>query len=180
MPELKIRPAVADDLSDLVKIEHSYQSLFVWQMDRILEDGQININFRQTRLPRPLRVEYAGSHPLLNQENWSRYQAVLVATVAEIPVGYIGISDQFAPRTLWITDCAVHEDLRRQGIGTALILAAQEWGIENGFRKAIIEMQSKNHPAIQLARKLGYEFCGYNDHYFANQDIALFFSRSLR
>jgi RimJ/RimL family protein N-acetyltransferase len=41
-------------------------------------------------------------------------------------------------------------------------------------------MQSKNHPAIQLAHKLGFEFCGYNDHYFSNQDIALFFSRPLR
>jgi len=180
MPEIKIRPAVASDLSDLVNIEHSYQSLFVWQMDRVFEDGQINVNFRQTRLPRPVNVEYAGSHPLLNHETWSRYQAVLVAIAAGVPVGYLGISDQFAPRTLWVTDCAVHTAVRRQGIGTALILAAQEWGSENGFRKAILEMQSKNHPAIQMARKLGYEFCGYNDHYFPNQDIALFFSRSLR
>jgi len=138
------------------------------------------VSFRQTRLPRPVRVDYSGSHPLLNQENWSRYQAVLVATAADVPVGYVGISDQFAPRTLWVTDCAVREDMRRQGIGSALILAAQEWGAENGFRRAILEMQSKNHPAIQMARKLGYEFCGYNDHYFPNQDIALFFSRSLR
>jgi ribosomal protein S18 acetylase RimI-like enzyme len=180
MPEIKIRPAVASDLSNLVKIEHSYFSQFVWQMDRVLEDGQINVNFRQTRLPRPVRVEYSGPLSLLHQENWSRYQAVLIATVVEIPVGYIGISNQFEARTLWVTDCAVREDMRRQGIGTTLILAAQEWGVENGFRKAILEMQSKNHPAIQLARKLGYEFCGYNDHYFPNQDIALFFSRSLR
>jgi ribosomal protein S18 acetylase RimI-like enzyme len=180
MPEIEIRPADADDLPYLIKIEHTYQSLYVWQMDRLIEDGQIVINFRQLRLPRPVRVDYAGSHPLLNQENWSRYQAVLVATMAQEPVGYIGLSDQFAPKTLWVTDCVVREDQRCQGIGTALILAAQEWGAENGFRKVILEMQSKNHPAIQLARKLGYEFCGYNDHYFANQDIALFFSRVLR
>jgi ribosomal protein S18 acetylase RimI-like enzyme len=180
MPEIEIRPAGVSDLSPLVKIEHTYQSLYVWQMDRIIEDGQIVVNFRLTRLPRPVRVEYAGSHPLLNQENWSRYQAVLVATMAQVPVGYICLSSQFVPKTLWITDCVVKEDQRRQGIGSALILAAQEWGAEHGFRKAILEMQSKNHPAIQLARKLGYEFCGYNDHYFSNQDIALFFSRALR
>jgi ribosomal protein S18 acetylase RimI-like enzyme len=180
MPEIEIRPAGINDLPYLVKIEHTYQSLYVWQMDRMIEDGQIIINFRQTRLPRPMRVDYYGSHPLLNQENWSRYQAVLVATIAQVPVGYIGLSDQFSPKTLWVTDCVVREDQRRQGIGAALVLAAQEWGAEHGFRKAILEMQSKNHPAIQLAGKLGYEFCGYNDHYFANQDIALFFSRALR
>lgn len=180
MPEIQIRPIIKEDLSFLVRIEHSYQSHYVWQMDRIVEDGQIVINFRQTRLPRPVRVDYLGSHPLLNEENWSRYQAVFIATMQQVPVGYIGLSDQFAPKTLWVTDCAVRSDLRRQGIGTALIIAAQDWAAENGFRRAILEMQSKNHPAIQMARKLGYEFCGYNDHYFPNQDIALFFSRSLR
>jgi ribosomal protein S18 acetylase RimI-like enzyme len=95
-------------------------------------------------------------------------------------VGYIGLSDQFAPKTVSITDCVIREDLRRKGIGTALVMASQEWGAEHGFCKAILEMQSKNHPAIQMARKLGYEFCGYNDHYYVNQDIALFFSRALR
>jgi ribosomal protein S18 acetylase RimI-like enzyme len=180
MPEIEIRPATVNDLKYVGKIEHSYQTTFVWQMDRSIQDGQINVNFRQTRLPRTVRVDYVGSHPLLNEENWSRYQAVLVATVGQIPVGYIGLSDQFASKAIWITDCAVKEDYRRQGIGATLVLAAQEWGAEQGFRKAILEMQSKNHPAVQLARKLGYEFCGYNDHYFPNQDIALFFSRSLR
>lgn len=180
MPEVQIRPAVVGDLPYLVKIEHSYQSLYVWQMDRVVENGQIIVNFRQTRLPRPVQVEYSGSHPLLNEDNYSRYQAVFVATIAQVAVGYLGLSDQIVPKTLWVTDCAVREDLRRQGIGTALVLAAQEWAVEHGFRKAILEMQSKNHPAIQMASKLGYEFCGYNDHYYANQDIALFFSRSLR
>jgi len=180
MPEVEIRPAEIDDLSYMVQMEHSYQSLYVWQMDRVVEEGQITIHFRQTRLPRPVRVDYVGINPLLNKENWSRYQAVLVGCVSQVPVGYIGLSDQFAPKTLWVTDCVVHEEYRRQGIGTALVLAAQEWGAQNGFRKSIIEMQSKNHPAIQMARKLGYEFCGYNDHYFLNQDIALFFSRALR
>lgn len=180
MPEVEIRPAVPGDLEYIVQIDHSYQSYYVWQMDRQIDDGQILVNFRQTRLPRPVKVDYAGSNPLLNKENWSRYQAVLTATLEGVPVGYIGLSDQFTPKTLWVTDCAVRHDLRRKGIGTALILAAQEWGAEHGFRKVILEMQSKNHPAIQLASKLGYEFCGYNDHYFVNQDIAVFFSRSLR
>jgi ribosomal protein S18 acetylase RimI-like enzyme len=180
MTEIAIRPAADSDLRYLVKIEHSYQTMFVWQMDRLIQDGQFAVNFRQTRLPRTVRVDYAGSHPLLNEESWPHYQAVLVATVAQIPVGYIGLSDQSASKAVWVTDCAVKEDYRRQGIGTSLVLAAQEWGAEHGFRKALLEMQSKNYPAVQLARKLGYEFCGYNDHYFPNQDIALFFSRSLR
>jgi hypothetical protein len=40
-------------------------------------------------------------------------------------------------------------------------------------------MQSKNYPAMMLAQKHGYEFCGYNDRYYPNQDIALVFGRSI-
>ena len=38
----------------------------------------------------------------------------------------------------------------------------------------------KNYPAICLAEKMGFELCGYNDHYFANNDIAIFFSKWVR
>jgi hypothetical protein len=44
----------------------------------------------------------------------------------------------------------------------------------------LLEMPSKNNPMVSLARKLGYEFCGYNDLYYETQDIALFFGRSIR
>jgi hypothetical protein len=44
----------------------------------------------------------------------------------------------------------------------------------------ILEMQSKNYPAIQLAQKLGFDFCGYNDNYFDNQDIAILFSKPIK
>jgi RimJ/RimL family protein N-acetyltransferase len=44
----------------------------------------------------------------------------------------------------------------------------------------LLEMSSKNSPAIRLAQKLGYEFCGYNDAYYELQDIALFFGRLIR
>jgi ribosomal protein S18 acetylase RimI-like enzyme len=42
-----------------------------------------------------------------------------------------------------------------------------------------LEMQAKNLPAIRLAQGHGYEFCGYNDHYYLTQDVALFFARAL-
>jgi len=44
----------------------------------------------------------------------------------------------------------------------------------------MLEMQAKNHAGISLARKLGYDFCGFNDHYFANHDIAVFFTYILK
>jgi ribosomal protein S18 acetylase RimI-like enzyme len=43
-----------------------------------------------------------------------------------------------------------------------------------------LDMQSKNYPAIRLAQKMGFVFSGYSDHYYPNQDIALFFSLDVR
>ena len=41
-------------------------------------------------------------------------------------------------------------------------------------------MQSKNYPAISFAQKQGLAFCGYNDRYYASQDVALFFGMTLK
>jgi RimJ/RimL family protein N-acetyltransferase len=43
-----------------------------------------------------------------------------------------------------------------------------------------MEMQSKNVAAIRLAQKSGFEFCGYNDQYYLNKDVALFFAKVLK
>ncbi len=80
--------------------------------------------------------------------------------------------------TTWVTDLVVDPSLRRQGIGSALLLAAQEWSAGRpDSRRLVLEIQPKNHPAVNLAQKLGFDFCGYNDHYFANHDLAIFFAK---
>ena len=179
MPEIEIRPAVLADFTRLVSLEHSYKTPYVWQMDRASEEGSVIINFREIRLPRPVRVEYPHSPEKL-VENWKSLSEMLVALMAGGQVGYIALKEQSVPNALWVTDLVVGENNRRKGIGSALVLAAQAWAAQHGMRRIIIEMQSKNYPAIKLALKLGYEFCGYNDHYYANQDIALFFAGFLR
>jgi GNAT superfamily N-acetyltransferase len=85
-----------------------------------------------------------------------------------------------APQTAWITDLAVVHRLRRQGVASALILAAQQWARQKGYHRLVLEMQPKNYPAICMALKLGFDLCGYNDRYYPNHDIALFFAKFLR
>jgi ribosomal protein S18 acetylase RimI-like enzyme len=65
-------------------------------------------------------------------------------------------------------------------VGSGLLSAAQEWAQERSHGRLILEMQSKNVPAIRLAQKFGYEFCGYNDHYYLTQDVALFFAKAIK
>jgi len=180
MPEIEIRPAIATDIPVLIELDHNYMSDFVWQMEiQQLEEGQLQIGFREIRLPRSIRVDYPRS-PKSLLVDWNQRDGLLVAVLEGETIGYASLMLNIAPVTTWVTDLMVKRRLRRQGIGSSLLLAAQEWGLEHESRNLVIEAQPKNYPAIRMAHKLGFELCGYNDRYFANRDIGLFFGKSLR
>jgi ribosomal protein S18 acetylase RimI-like enzyme len=176
MPEIQIRPVIEEDIPILIKINHSYRTQFVWQMDLNQDGGQIFINFREIRLPRPINVEYPR-YPSQLLGDWRDRSALLIAQLNDDVVGYISLSDKKSPTSTWVTDLVVSTTYRRKGIGSALLMAGEEWAGKRNNRRIIIEMQSKNTPAIKMAMKMGFEFSGYNDHYYSNQDIALFFSQ---
>lgn len=186
MPQIEIRPAIASDIPALMALDSHYISDHVWQMEfrQASEDGQVGepfhtISFHQVRLPRSVRVEYPRSPRLLGMD-WTQRSGLLVALLKGQPIGYVSLMLNIAPFTTWATDLVVERRLRRQGIGTALLLAALEWAMNMDTRNLILEMQPKNYPAIQLAMKLGFDLCGCNDRYYANHEIAIFFGKSLR
>jgi ribosomal protein S18 acetylase RimI-like enzyme len=185
MPQIQIRSATALDIAAMIGLNHNYETDYVWQIDvQQPEEGEMLVAFREMRLPRPARAEYPRS-PQTLQDDWQKRPGLLIATMmqgaapAEV-IGYVSLSKDVLPATAWITDLVVTPNLRRMGIGTALVLAAQEWASEQGCQRLILEMQPKNYPAICLAQKFSFSFCGYHDRYYANQDIALFFVKTVR
>jgi GNAT superfamily N-acetyltransferase len=66
------------------------------------------------------------------------------------------------------------------GVGSVLLAAALQWARANGLLRVVLETQSKNYPAICFAQKHGLVYCGYNDRYYPNQDVALFFGANLK
>ncbi|GAB4415930.1 MAG: hypothetical protein Kow002_01390 [Anaerolineales bacterium] len=178
MSDLQVRLAVATDLPSLMAMEHATQSDYVWQLDLRRENGHIAATFREVRLPRPVSVPYPRD-PYALADEWSQRAAVFVALDADGPVGYISLLEHARATTVWVTDFAVRPSRRRQGVGSVLLSTAQDWAAARGARDIFLEMSSKNHPAIRLAQKFGFEFCGYNDHYYVTQDVALFFGRIL-
>jgi ribosomal protein S18 acetylase RimI-like enzyme len=179
MPEIEIRPAISDDISHLTSLDHNYSSDYVWQMEiQQADEGKVAVSFREVRLPRSVRVDYPRPVNVL-ADDWTRRSGLLVALLNDEPIGYVGLMLNLAPLTAWMTDLIVKRRLRRQGIASALVMAAQEWGAKHACRNLVMEMQPKNYACIHLAQKLGFDFCGYNDRYYANHDIGLFFAKSL-
>jgi ribosomal protein S18 acetylase RimI-like enzyme len=162
----------------LATLDHSSTSDYVWQLDLRKENGQVLAGFREVRLPRPVKVDYPRD-PLSLADEWQQRSATFVALAGERPLGYVCILEHSHATTAWVTDLVVNAQDRRQGVGSALLNAAQDWAASRSDRDIFLEMPSKNYPAIRLALKFGFEFCGYNDHYYVTQDVALFFGRSL-
>lgn len=179
MANISIRQAVSPDIEHLSKIDHCVKSDYVWQMNQNNAEGQISTTFYETRLPRDMRLTYPRSPDTL-EERWKNYSSVLVACIDKAPVGYISFSALFSPDMVWVKDLVVDEKWRRNGVATSLYFAAREWGLARKYLRMTLEMSSKNYPGINFARKQGFEFTGFNDNYFNNNDIALFFSRLLK
>jgi GNAT superfamily N-acetyltransferase len=175
---LEIRPAVATDLPRMMGINHTCTTEYVWQLELRRESGQVSASLREVRLPRPVSVAYPRN-PFALADEWKFKSAVFVAVESSV-AGYACLFQPGAAAVTWVTDLVVAHDRRRRGIGSMLLGAAQEWAFGRGSPLFMMETQAKNQPAIRLAQKFGLEFCGYNDRYYANQDVTLFFGRTLK
>ena len=179
MSDLQIRPTIATDLPRLMGMDHSTSSDSVWQLELRRDTGQIIAAFREVRLPRSTSLAYPHN-PYALGDDWVKKSMMYTAMSGSDPIGYISMLERGTASSVWVTDLVVDLSRRRQGIAGALLTTAQDWAQERLHRRLILEMQSKNIPAIRLAQKFGYEFCGYNDHYYLTQDVALFFSKALK
>lgn len=179
MSDFEIRPASASDLPRLIALDHSSSSDYVWQLELRREPSQVTAGFREVRLPRSVEVKYPRD-PLTLADEWQKQDAVLVASQGGATVGYICLAEERALALVWVTDLVVAPEWRRQGAGSALLMAGQAWALERRAQRLVMEIVSKNQGAIRLAQKFGFEFCGYNDQYYPSRDVALFFGRALK
>ncbi len=179
MPEIQIRPAAKDDISTLVALDHTITTEYVWQMDIKYDNDmeRIAAKFQKVQLPRKVNLNYPKPVDLLLQD-WQHFSGLLLASISAQPVAYISLIIDRITQAVWVLDLVVDKDFRRQGIGSALLLASAEFAHENGSSTLILEMQPRNGPAIALAQKMGFDFCGFNDHYYPVNEIAVFFRKS--
>jgi ribosomal protein S18 acetylase RimI-like enzyme len=177
MSDFQIRNTISTDVARLSALDHTIQTEYVWQLDLRREPGQVDAIFREVRLPRPVRVEHP--RPAAELADIWHLSPMFSAMHDNEAIGYIRFTDQVVPHAVWITDVVVAREMRMNGIARKLIAAVQTWGAQKGLRRAMIESQSKNYPAIRMFHKLGFEFCGYNDIYYATRDVALFFTRTI-
>ncbi len=169
----------ADEVRACAALDHSFVTHHVWQMDAREQPDEVAVTFRQARLPRAMRGRYPRSLSEL-LPRWEQGETILVAEDEGQVVGYLHLIAPAGEGMAWVRNLAVAPRLRRRGVGTALLQSAADWLGQQNVGQMLLEMTTKNYPAICFAQKLGFGFCGYNDHYYANQDIVLFFAKGIR
>ena len=180
-PGFLIRDGLENDIPACLQLDHRYETDSVWQMTMDEGKGQWQISFNMQRLPRTLEAIYAASEKRLRLV-LPADQCFLVTVTKEANevLGYLTMRRDEAYQIALIQDIVVSYPYRRQHIGTRLMSIARQWAKEHHLQQLMIENQTKNYPGIIFCQQNGFAFCGFNDQYFPNQDIAIFFSQSLR
>jgi ribosomal protein S18 acetylase RimI-like enzyme len=179
MPKIEIRPAISSDIAILVQFNHTVETSHVWQMDTVVAEKDIEVRFKETKLPRSLSLVYPKSIADM-ADTWTKHDLFLVARLDEKLVGYLILEISKDTQLGLVTDLVVDTEARRLGIASGLIVSTRNWLKQKGLRRENIAIQSKNHAAISLAKKLKMDYCGYIDSYFTNRDTAIIFTSVLK
>lgn len=178
----QIRDAVAADIPHCLELDRTYETNFVWQMTVNEAGGGYGVAFRKERLPRTMEVDYPASEARMRLA-LKDGDCFLVATAKDDPAAYLGylvMHRDPAHQIALVHELVVDRERRRQKVATRLLNVACRWADEHQLTQLMVETQTKNFPAITFVQGYGLAFCGYNDQYFRNQDIAVFFGQSLR
>jgi ribosomal protein S18 acetylase RimI-like enzyme len=200
---VEIRTAEDADLQPCLTLDDSYVTTHTWQMEAVrgepganpfqmsgnltLGDSPLSVTFRPVRLPRARKVAgpVAASlkdgdedAPLARLLKLRASDLVLVAQQGTKLCGYLALTLVPGSGIGWINSLVVANSMRRQGIGSMLLAAARRWArYEQGHhvRAFMLELPTKNYPAVAFCRKEGFNFCGYTDYSFSNGDVVLLF-----
>ena len=83
-------------------------------------------------------------------------------------IGYIGTN--IVADECYITNVAVTQKERRQGVAQALLEKAEETAKEHNCRFITLEVRPSNEAAILLYTKQGYQKCGLRKNYYTAPD----------
>jgi GNAT superfamily N-acetyltransferase len=179
---LIIRDGVEADIDLCMALDHSYTSDYVWQVQIERDDPHYyQMTFRTERLPRTLEASYLASAERLKLALPDDHCFLVAAERDGAGIlGYCVMSQQQTHRVAIVHDLVIERAYRRSRIGSKLLNIARRWGREKHLQRLLVEVNTRNHPAIVFCQSSGLTFCGYNERYFDQQEIAIFFGQNLR
>lgn len=163
----------------LFKMNHAYHTNYAWQMSRKTNAEELTVQFNRVRLPRQMLVQPAITLEERIAQNASA-DMIMVAMKDNNPIAYIALKENEAGNLVSIIDLVVRQNHRRKSVGSMLLTAAQDWTSHLDCQRLVINVTTKNDPAIALLSHAGFDYCGFHEFLSANHDIVLFYGTYLR
>jgi len=167
-----------DDRASLLGLDTSFTT------DRVFHLQQTNHGFKldEATAEPPIHKSYSlvDGVDLVPSHDW--------ITIAEHNHGVAGVASMTIEA--WNRRAVLHHlyvtrEVRRIGLGHALVTAAIGAARDRNARCVWVETQTVNYGAVQFYRSMGFEWCGFDTSLYDPSDagvdeVALFFSRDLR
>ena len=172
---MQIRPVQASDLDALYDIDGTVESSEYLHLDRTGEGFDVTWKLGE----RPLREKRHLPNRLDDERRFLLKQiatgadegVVLVAEHNDVPVALLLAQAQPAYKTLRVYDVRVDYDLRRQGLGTAMMFQVIAQAREQEFRAVTAESTTDNMPAARFLLKCGFDLAGLDAQRLSNHDL---------
>jgi GNAT superfamily N-acetyltransferase len=172
---MEIRAAVIRDLERLKEIDGTIESMRYLHVDRSGE------GFATTWLleERPLRARLIDPNApdddqrfVLRQVLDGIEEGIGLALELEGELVALAVAQiDAATKTLRLLDLRVDYDIRRQGIGSALLFQMIAKAREQGLRAVAARTQTNNLPAASFLAKTSFELAGMDTHFLSNHDL---------
>ena len=169
----RIRPMRPEDIAQVLDIERqSFPSIWpqtVYQRELKNELARYLVAYEASGEPEDVDDEPAGSGVR------ALVRRILGATqpsARDRILGMVGVWCMMGEAH--IVTIAVRPELRRQGLGEILLLAAMEAAVETGQQEVTLEHRISNHAARALYEKYGFAQVGVRARYYTdNQEDAV-------
>jgi RimJ/RimL family protein N-acetyltransferase len=172
---MEIRPIQRADVDDLAEIDGTVESSQYLHLERTAEGLAVTwkLTERMLREPRIERNRLSEDAVFVAKQIATGADEGLAA-VAEHEGRIVGLliaqpQPQFG--TLRIVDLRVDFDVRREGLGTAMLFQAINHARELELRAVTTETRTDNVPAARLLQKCAFDLAGVDTQRHTNHDL---------
>jgi ribosomal protein S18 acetylase RimI-like enzyme len=172
---MQIRAATLADLAGLAEIDGTVNSSRYLHLEQSGEGlavtWRIEERAAREKLIEPNRLSDEASFAYKQITNGADEGAAVVIEMNESLAAALAARVEPQRGTLHIVDLRVDYDLRRQGLGTALVYQIIQAARERELRAVSTETRTNNQPAAALLAKCGFELSGVDMRRHTNHDM---------